>query len=79
MYIIICNFFQSVFTSPGGTAFERERHVPDWILDTWHPDDKERFPDYFERREKRKEEYIKLYQSDFGRNKPEWYIFSILC
>ncbi|XP_075985474.1 NADH dehydrogenase [ubiquinone] 1 beta subcomplex subunit 9-like [Anticarsia gemmatalis] len=42
----------------GGVAAERLVTTPDWILDYWHPLEKAHFPEYFERRECRKCEFI---------------------
>ncbi|RWS27113.1 NADH dehydrogenase [ubiquinone] 1 beta subcomplex subunit 9-like protein [Leptotrombidium deliense] len=52
--------------SPGGICFERYYELDDWALDFWHPYEKAQYPYYFARREKRKEEYIKLYESEYG-------------
>ncbi|XP_035914894.1 NADH dehydrogenase [ubiquinone] 1 beta subcomplex subunit 9 [Anopheles stephensi] len=54
--------------SPGGVAFEREVIPPDWVLDYWHPLEKAQFPDYFARREKRKEEYIVWWEKQYGKS-----------
>ncbi|XP_055644184.1 NADH dehydrogenase [ubiquinone] 1 beta subcomplex subunit 9-like [Toxorhynchites rutilus septentrionalis] len=53
--------------SPGGDAFEREIVPPDWILDYWHPLEKAHFPEYFARREKRKEEYTVWWEKQYGK------------
>uniref|UniRef100_A0A182M5J7 NADH dehydrogenase [ubiquinone] 1 beta subcomplex subunit 9 n=1 Tax=Anopheles culicifacies TaxID=139723 RepID=A0A182M5J7_9DIPT len=54
--------------SPGGVAFEREVIPPDWVLDYWHPLEKAQFPDYFARREKRKEEYVVWWEKQYGKS-----------
>ncbi|XP_074108349.1 NADH dehydrogenase (ubiquinone) B22 subunit [Cotesia typhae] len=51
--------------SPGGCAHEREVIPPDWVLDYWHPTEKAMYPKYFALREKRKLEYMKLYDKQF--------------
>ncbi|KAJ3657579.1 hypothetical protein Zmor_009368 [Zophobas morio] len=51
--------------SPGGSAYQREVVPPDWVLDYWHPLEKAQYPEYFERREKRKAEYIKFWEGQF--------------
>lgn len=43
----------------GGVAHARVVEPPDWVLDYWHPLEKAQYPQYFECREKRKEEYMK--------------------
>ncbi|XP_062548140.1 NADH dehydrogenase [ubiquinone] 1 beta subcomplex subunit 9 [Armigeres subalbatus] len=53
--------------SPGGVAFEREVIPPDWVLDYWHPLEKAQFPEYFARREKRKEEYVVWWEKQYGK------------
>ncbi|CAK1543450.1 unnamed protein product [Leptosia nina] len=42
----------------GGVAYNRVVTPPDWILDYWHPLEKAQYPDYFARRECRKQEYL---------------------
>lgn len=60
MFILVAN-------SAGGVAFEREVTPPDWVLDYWHPLEKAQFPDYFARREKRKQEYIQMWEKQYGK------------
>merc|ERR1712189_107415 len=48
--------------SPGGVAYEREVNPPDWVLDYWHPMEKAAYPDYFARREQRKQ-YIEWWEN----------------
>lgn len=55
-----------VATSPGGVAFGRDVIPPDWLLDYWHPMEKAQYPDYFERREKRKQQYVEWWQKQYG-------------
>ena len=67
----LCFFPLSFFLvpmSPGGVAFEREVIPPDWVLDYWHPLEKAQFPDYFARREKRKEEYVVWWEKQYGKS-----------
>jgi len=52
--------------SPGGINFGRQQHVPDDILDSWHPYERAQFPDYFERRAQRKQEYIDNWEKVYG-------------
>ncbi|CAH3949424.1 NADH dehydrogenase [ubiquinone] 1 beta subcomplex subunit 9-like [Pieris brassicae] len=42
----------------GGVAYARVVTPPDWVLDYWHPLEKAQYPEYFARRECRKNEYI---------------------
>ncbi|XP_064599323.1 NADH dehydrogenase [ubiquinone] 1 beta subcomplex subunit 9-like [Liolophura sinensis] len=53
--------------SPGGVAYGREPPVPDWIYDTWAPLEKAQYPEYFARREKRKQEYIERWEKQYGK------------
>ena len=48
---------------PGGILHDREGEPPDAVLDYWHPWEKARYIDYFEQREKMKEDYLKYYDS----------------
>lgn len=57
--------------SPGGVAFEREVIPPDWIVDYWHPLEKAHYPEYFARRELRKKEYLKMWDTKFGKGTGE--------
>ena len=36
--------------------------APDWVLDQWHPWEKVQMMDYFEKREKLKEEFNEYYE-----------------
>ncbi|XP_069683071.1 NADH dehydrogenase [ubiquinone] 1 beta subcomplex subunit 9-like [Periplaneta americana] len=53
--------------SPGGKAYGREVVPPDWVLDYWHPLEKAQYPEYFARREKRKEEFVKMWNRKYMR------------
>ncbi|CAH0551908.1 unnamed protein product [Brassicogethes aeneus] len=53
--------------SPGGVAYGREVIPPDWVMDYWHPIEKAQYPEYFARREQRKQEYIKLWEKTHGK------------
>ncbi|XP_014475183.1 PREDICTED: NADH dehydrogenase [ubiquinone] 1 beta subcomplex subunit 9 [Dinoponera quadriceps] len=55
--------------SPGGTAYNREALIPDWILDYWHPLEKAMYPKYFARREQMKDEYIEWYMKKYPEEK----------
>ncbi|KAL0812004.1 hypothetical protein ABMA28_009400 [Loxostege sticticalis] len=57
--------------SPGGVAFERVVHPPDWVLDYWHPLEKAQYPEYFKRREQRKKEFIALWEKEHGKYDPK--------
>ncbi|XP_018327697.1 NADH dehydrogenase [ubiquinone] 1 beta subcomplex subunit 9 [Agrilus planipennis] len=57
--------------SPGGVAYEREVQPPDWVLDYWHPIEKEQYPVYFARREVRKKEFIDRWLKKYSTNKNE--------
>ncbi|GLV36456.1 NADH dehydrogenase (ubiquinone) B22 subunit [Carabus blaptoides fortunei] len=59
--------------SPGGVAYEREVIPPDWVLDYWHPLEKAQYPEYFARREQRKQEYIQLWEKKYGKPNPKDY------
>ncbi|CAH1394061.1 unnamed protein product [Nezara viridula] len=50
----------------GGNAYDRDPHIPDWVLDYWHPLEKAQFPEYFKRREERKLEYVKMWERQYG-------------
>ncbi|XP_015787933.1 NADH dehydrogenase [ubiquinone] 1 beta subcomplex subunit 9 [Tetranychus urticae] len=52
--------------SVGGTGYQQEPSRNDVLLDYWHPLEKAMYPYYFARREQRKQEYIKLFESDYG-------------
>jgi NADH dehydrogenase (ubiquinone) 1 beta subcomplex subunit 9 len=54
--------------SPGGVAYDREAIPPDWVLDCWHPLEKARYPDYFAKREQRKKEYLKIWDSQYAKD-----------
>ena len=47
---------------PGGIVYNRQCEPYDFVLDHWHPWEKVKYMDYFEQREKRKEEYDKYYE-----------------
>lgn len=75
------NQFPSPFQyagSPGGVAYQRGRFIPDHHLDMWHPLEKAQFPEYFTRREQRKEEFLKRWRDQYNHGKewdkyePEW-------
>ncbi|CAI9719318.1 Hypothetical predicted protein [Octopus vulgaris] len=53
--------------SPGGICYGREVKLPDWILDTWTPQEKAQYPEYFARREIRKREYIERWENKYGK------------
>lgn len=62
----------TVPTSPyAGCAYSKEVLIPDWVLDFWHPLEKARFPKYFETREKRKKEYLEMWNKMYGRPEDE--------
>lgn len=48
---------------PGGIMYHRHVPVEDHLLDLWHPWEKGAFIDYFELREKRKDEFEKYYDN----------------
>ena len=55
----------------GGCAYERVQNCPDWVLDYWHPVEKEMYPKYFAKREQRKQEYLKFFQSQYAKSKEQ--------
>lgn len=57
--------------SPGGVAFDRVVTPPDWVLDFWHPLEKAQYPDYFARREERKKEFLKIWDSQYSKGTKE--------
>uniref|UniRef100_A0A0A9W0G0 NADH dehydrogenase [ubiquinone] 1 beta subcomplex subunit 9 n=1 Tax=Lygus hesperus TaxID=30085 RepID=A0A0A9W0G0_LYGHE len=50
----------------GGNNYGRAHETPDWVLDYWHPLEKAQYPEYFARREKRKEEFIRNWIKEHG-------------
>lgn len=48
-----------------GVAYEREEESPDWVLDYWHPTEKDMYPKYFALREKRKIEYEEFFKKQY--------------
>ncbi|ELT92615.1 hypothetical protein CAPTEDRAFT_160682 [Capitella teleta] len=52
--------------SPGGCAYGREPFLPDAIFDMWHPLEKAQYPEYFARREQRKQEYVDRWEKKYG-------------
>ncbi|KAF7256092.1 hypothetical protein EG68_06689 [Paragonimus skrjabini miyazakii] len=58
-------------TAPGGVAYERTSHIYDIQLDFWHPLEKLQYPDYFARREKRKQEFVERWVARYGPQKEE--------
>ncbi|KAL0861582.1 hypothetical protein ABMA27_009081 [Loxostege sticticalis] len=46
-----------------GVAHGRVVEPPDWVLDYWHPLEKAQYPEYFKKRECRKCEYIRKWNS----------------
>ncbi|GFQ85564.1 NADH dehydrogenase 1 beta subcomplex subunit 9 [Trichonephila clavata] len=53
--------------SPGGINYGRTVPIPDVVLDFWHPLEKARYPEYFARREIRKQEYIARWEQKYGK------------
>lgn len=58
--------------SPGGVAYQREVHLPDWVLDFWEPMEKAAYPKYFALREKRKKEYIEFFNKQYPDAQKVW-------
>ena len=56
--------------SPGGVSHGRVVVPPDWVLDYWHPLEKAMYPEYFAKREERKAEYVKWWNSQYGEPEP---------
>ena len=56
--------------SPGGVAYGREVIPPDWVLDYWDPIEKAAYPKYFALREKRKREYLEMWEKKYGKPAP---------
>ncbi|XP_067937438.1 NADH dehydrogenase [ubiquinone] 1 beta subcomplex subunit 9-like [Watersipora subatra] len=52
--------------SVGGAAYDRTLYYPDWLLDTWHPYEKAAYPEYFARREIRKQEFVERWEKKYG-------------
>ncbi|KAJ2940843.1 hypothetical protein O0L34_g10104 [Tuta absoluta] len=57
--------------SAGGVAYERVVTPPDWVLDYWHPLEKAQYPEYFKKRELRKQEFIKMWEKEYGKHDPK--------
>lgn len=55
--------------SATGGAYGREVHVPDYVLDYWHPLEKAMYPKYFARREQMKNEYEEWYYKTYPEEK----------
>ncbi|GBL83950.1 NADH dehydrogenase [ubiquinone] 1 beta subcomplex subunit 9 [Araneus ventricosus] len=53
--------------SPGGINYGRSVTIPDWVLDFWHPLEKARYPEYFARRELRKQQYTERWEKKYGK------------
>lgn len=68
MRTLLLFLFGTVSESPGGVAHGRVVIPPDWILDYWHPLEKAQYPEYFARREQRKQEFIKLWEKKYGKS-----------
>lgn len=70
MFTSVSTFFTCFLVpeSPGGVAYGRVVTAPDWVLDYWHPLEKAQYPEYFARREQRKQEYVKLWQEKYGKS-----------
>ncbi|BES91749.1 NADH dehydrogenase (ubiquinone) 1 beta subcomplex [Nesidiocoris tenuis] len=49
-----------------GNTYGRAHQAPDWVLDYWHPLEKAQYPEYFLRREKRKQEFLKMWIKENG-------------
>ena len=53
----------SIFKAdPGGIIYNREAVAPDWVFDQWHPWEKVQTLDFFEKRQKLKEEFNEYYE-----------------
>ncbi|KAJ2952182.1 hypothetical protein O0L34_g4462 [Tuta absoluta] len=61
---IQCMKFSTSLGYAQGVAYGRVVTPPDWVLDYWHPLEKAQYPNYFATREKRKCEYIKLWNDN---------------
>lgn len=53
--------------SPGGICYERYYEFPDWHLDYWNPMEKAQYPYYFARREQRKVEFVRMWETKYGK------------
>ncbi|CAH8652359.1 unnamed protein product [Heterobilharzia americana] len=52
--------------SPLGAAYGRETYFNDCSYDAWHPLEKQQYPDFFAKREKNKEEFMKDWVKRYG-------------
>jgi len=53
----------SIFkTDPGGIVYDREAVAPDWVFDQWHPWEKVQTMDFFDNRQKLKQEFNEYYE-----------------
>uniref|UniRef100_A0A1A9ZHA4 NADH dehydrogenase [ubiquinone] 1 beta subcomplex subunit 9 n=1 Tax=Glossina pallidipes TaxID=7398 RepID=A0A1A9ZHA4_GLOPL len=57
--------------SPGGCAFEREVELPDWMFDYWHPLEKAQYPEFFAKREERKQQFVAWWEKQYGKPDPK--------
>lgn len=55
--------------SIGGSAYNREVYIPDYVLDMWHPIEKACYPKYFARRQEMKKEYVEWYFKTYPEEK----------
>ncbi|KAI3387363.1 hypothetical protein SNEBB_003883 [Seison nebaliae] len=62
---------------PRGIANQRHGVPVESIVDTWHPLEKAQFPEYFEKRQKRKEEYVDWWNKKYGSVPEEFKDFPI--
>ncbi|KAG5443467.1 ndufb9, NADH-ubiquinone oxidoreductase [Clonorchis sinensis] len=58
-------------SAPGGVAYETSTHRHDIQLDFWHPLEKLQYPDYFAKREKRKQEFVERWVKRYGPHQEE--------
>ena len=62
----------SIFKNdPGGIIYSREAVAPDWVFDQWHPWEKVQTLDFFEKRQKLKEEFNEYYEKSLTKKYQE--------
>lgn len=69
-------FYSADPDDPGGVGYARHTVYPDYLLDTWHPLERAQYPDYFAKRDQRKQEYIERWHQKYG---PEKNVDHWLC
>lgn len=56
---------------PEGICYNREHDTPDWLMDSWHPWEKVQTLDFFDKREKLKEDFNDYYEKSLAKKYQE--------